>query len=356
MKKTIFLSLLFIFCLPFISQAGTLQFSAWVPYWKKTVASAEATANLDKLTAILPFSYEVNNKGVIWDPMKINQEPWTILLASARAKKIKILTSIAWTDKTAIQKTLSTQKSRLAHIEQISDLVKANNFDGIDIDYENKSAKVFHTFAAFIRDLSKELKKNKKTLSCTLEPRLPPTSRFTTIPEEIKYANDYKLLNQYCDEVRLMTYDQMTADLLLNKRKKSLGLYAPVADADFVKKVVAYARQQISAKKIIVGVANYGYAWQVIDRGSYYEYKKLSALTYKNFMDLAGRTNSTPSRNAAGELSFSYQKDGQNRYAVLSDSVAIASKISLARKMGVKGVTLFKIDGESDPALWSVMK
>jgi len=345
--------------LPLASFGATikkLEFSAWVPYWKKTAATAEARANLSQLNTILPFSYEVNADGTIKDTMKIGQEPWVSLIASVRAKKVKIIPSIAWTDQTAISKVLSTQKSRLAHIKQITDLVNKSNFDGVDIDYENKSAKVFHTFTAFIRDLSRELKKNKKTLSCTLEARLPPTSRFANVPEEIKYANDYKTLNQYCDEVRLMTYDQMTADLLLNKKKKSLGLYAPVADADFVKKVVAYARHEISVKKIIIGVANYGYAWQVTDKGTYYNYRKLSALTYKNFMDLASSTGSTPVRNTAGELSFSYVKENQNRYAVISDSVAIASKIKLAKSMGVKGVTLFKIDGESDPNLWSVFK
>lgn len=354
MKKIIIIFALVF--LPLVSQAKALEFSAWVPYWKKTAASAEAKANLGQLNTILPFSYEVKTDGTIWDPMKINQEPWASLLSEARAKKIKIIPSILWTNNTAISKTLSTQKSRLAHIKQISDLVKANNFDGIDIDYENKSATVFHTFAAFIRDLSRELHKNKKTLSCTLEPRLPPTSRFVKVPEEIQYANDYATLNKYCDEVRLMAYDQMTADLLLNKRKKSLGLYAPVADIDFVKKVVAYAHQQISYNKIIVGVVNYGYAWQVIDKGTYYDYKKLSALSYKTFMDLANSTGSTPVRNSAGELSFSYTKEGQNRYAVISDSVAIASKIKLARNLGVKGVTLFKVDGESDANLWGVLK
>ena len=356
MKKA--LIILILFAIPVISLAktATLQYSVWVPYWKKTAAVAETQANLSKLTAILPFSYEVNPNGTIKDTMKINVAPWVSLIKSARAKKIKIIPTIMWSDQAAIGKNLSTQKLRLAHIKRISDLVKANNFDGIDIDYENKSASVFHTFAAFIRDLSKELHKNKKTLSCTLEPRLPPTSRFAKVPEEIQYANDYKILNQYCDEVRLMAYDQMTADILLNKRNKSLGLYTPVADVNFVRKVVAYARQQISANKIIIGVANYGYAYQVIDKGTYYDYKKLSALSYKTFTDLAVSTGSTPTRNAAGELSFSYVKEGQNRFAVISDSVAISQKIALAKQLGVKGVTLFKIDGESETTLWSVFK
>jgi spore germination protein YaaH len=373
-KALLFLVIIF---LPLISQAKALEFSAWVPYWKKTAAVAETQVNLNKLTTIMPFSYEVKADGTVWDPMKITKEPWPSLLAQARTQKVKIVPSILWNDGTAIQKVLATKKTRDAHIKQINDLVRNNNYSGIDIDYEGKTVKSFNTFSAFIRDLSTALHQDtnrtgKKILSCTIEPRLPPTSRFLKVPEEIEYANNYIQLNKYCDEVRLMAYDQMTADILLNKRKKSLGLpgqagyYTPVADLDFVKKVVAYASHEINPAKIVLGVANYGYAYQVIDKGTYYDYKKLSALSYKTFTDLAKSTGSTPTRNTAGELSFTYYKTipptpssgetKQTRFAVLSDSVAIASKIKLAKNLGLKGVALFKIDGESDPNLWGVLK
>ncbi|MFA6476025.1 MAG: glycosyl hydrolase family 18 protein [Candidatus Paceibacterota bacterium] len=354
MKKVLFL--LLILSLPVISQAKALEFSAWVPYWKKTAASAETTAHLNQLASISPFSYEVKANGVIWDPMKVSQEPWVSLLSSARAKKVKIIPTIMWNDGQAIQKTMATKKNRDAHIKQIVDIVNTKNYAGIDIDYEGKTTAVFKTFGLFLKDLSTQLHKNKKVLVCTVEPRLPPSSRFLNIPEEIEYANDYKMINTYCDEVRLMAYDQMTADIILNRRNKSAGLYTPVADISFVKKVVAYAHQQISYNKIVLSVANYGYAYQVIDKGTFYDYKKLSALSYKTFMELAQSTNSTPVRNSAGELAFAYTKEGQNRYAVLSDSVAIATKVKLAKNLGLKGVALFKVDGESDPNLWTVLK
>ncbi len=359
MKKAFFV--LLILLIPVVSQAKTLEFSAWVPYWKKTMAVAETQANLSKLNTIMPFSYEVKSDGTVWDAMKINQTPWPDLLIKARAKKIKIIPSILWTDGQAIQKVLATKKSRDAHIKQISDLVKNNNFNGIDIDYESKTVGSFNTFSVFIRDLARELSKNpdrtgKKILSCTIEPRLPPSSRFLAIPTEIQYANDYLKLNQYCDEIRIMAYDQMAVDIKLNQRKRQGDFYAPVADFDFVKKEVAYASHQIKPSKIVLGVANYGYEYQIIDQVKFYDYKKLRALTYESFMALAVSVEATPIRNNAGELSFIYQKDGQTRFVVLSDSVAIASKIKLAKNLGLKGIALFKIDGESDPNLWAVIK
>ena len=39
-----------------------------------------------------------------------------------------------------------------------------------------------------------------------------------------------------------------------------------------------------------------------------------------------------------------------------SDAQAIKQKVNLARKLGVRGVAIFKLDGSADPQTWSVLK
>lgn len=356
MKKILILLILFIIPTISLAKTTTLQYAVWIPYWKKTVAVPEAQANIKKLAVVSPFSYEVNADGTIKDTMKIGAEPWVSFLAVAKTNKVKIIPTVAWFNGEASLKILSKKTTRDAHIKAISKIVNTNGFAGIDIDYENKKVEGFNSFGLFLRDLSKELKKTKKTLVCTIEPRLPPTSRFIMVPEEIEYANDYKRINQYCDEVRIMAYDQTTVDVKLNQTKRLGGFYAPVADVDFVKKVVVYMGIQISRSKMVLGVANYGYEYEITDKRTFYDYTKLRSLSYKTAMDLAKSVGVTPTRNNAGELSFTYQKDGKTRLVWFSDSVAIAQKIALAKQYGLKGVAMFRVDGESEANLWSVFK
>jgi hypothetical protein len=43
------------------------------------------------------------------------------------------------------------------------------------------------------------------------------------------------------------------------------------------------------------------------------------------------------------------------RYLVWSDAQAIKDKVDLAKRLGVRGVAIFKIDGGEDPGLWNVL-
>ena len=163
-----------------------------------------------------------------------------------------------------------------------------------------------------------------------------------------------------------MAYDQIGGDVKLSN-ENSTTLYRPVSDINWVEKVLTLTLRDIPAKKIVVGVATYGYKYEVTrDATGYISYRRIGSMNYFYADELAKNLNITPLRNIAGELSFSYSTstDLSNKtpgttkeYLVwYSDSVAIADKIRLAKLYNLGGVAIFKIDGANDPKLWDILK
>lgn len=351
--------------------------AVWIPYWRKTEGASSTLQNLDKVTQISPFAYELQADGTIKNALKIEEEPWPTLIAEAKKKKVKIYPSIlsypsTAEGKKAVLALLSDKKKRQSHVKAIVALVKTNKFDGIDIDYEAKVAETKPYFAAFLTELSTALHKEKKQLICTVEPRTPPDSRYATTSKEVlskvEYANDYKVIGKACDQVRIMAYDQSTDDAKLVNQNKVVGnLYAPVADIEWVKKVVTVALWDIPAKKIIIGVPTYGYKYELIySTSTTPRYSRVGSMNFNYADELAQSLRLTPTRNSAGELHFTYATStgingeylgGLKQYLVwYSDAGAVADKIKLAKLYKLGGVALFKVDGGNDPKIFGVLK
>ena len=389
-KFIIFAIIAFLALSPALISAATKKtfyYAGWIPFWKQQTGAHELSLNLTKLGGISPFSYEVKSNGTLVDKMKINEGFWPGWLSAVRDLNIKIIPTIAWFDGDGIDTMLSNKKKRIAHENAITKLVKDQKFDGIDIDYESKLAETNSYFSLFIEGLAIRLHPLKKILSCTIEPRIPASSRYsqTNSPEDYKYANDYKTLNKFCDEVRIMAYDQGLIDIKLDVEKGDGKLYAPVADVDWVKKILDEAVKTINPKKIMLGVPTYGYEYQVKWDNGVLVYERLRSHTYNQAIERASSTGSTPLRNSAGELSFTYststwvggvslslnfivasnQKPAELaslssssvlRYVSFSDAYAISQKIALAKKMELRGVVFSKFDGEQDPLIWQKLK
>lgn len=350
----------------------------WIPYWRKHEGASSTLANLDKVTQISPFAYELQIDGTIKDALKAGEEPWTTLIAEARKKKIKIYPSIlsyaqTKTEQQGVYLLLAQKKKRQQHVKDIVALVKKNRFDGIDIDYENKLADSKPYFSIFLQELGTALRKDGKKLICTIEARTPPESKYGTTSKEIlsrvEYANDYKMIGKACDQVRIMAYDQGLDDANLVNQNKVVGnIYRPVADIEWVEKIMTLALEEIPAKKLVMGVPTYGYKYEILPATatSGPAYPRIGAMTFNYIDELVKMMGVAPIRNSAGELHFTYSTSTgvhgehfgsfRNFLVWYSDAYAVADKIRLAKLYRLAGVAVFKIDGGQDPLLWGMMK
>ena len=366
---------------PAFAAQQSLKYGVWLPFWKAQDGAQDVSVNLDKLNEVSPFSYEIGAGGKIIDDANINNGSWDGWFSAARALGAKIIPTVAWFDGDAMYALLSSTKARQAHENAITALAKSRKFDGIDIDYENKTPNIKPFFSLFIEGLANRLHAVKKTLTCTIEPRTPPADIWATPPDPLPYADDYTVLNKYCDEIRVMAYDQGTIDLALDAEKGSSTLYAPVADPAWVARVLRNMLKTINPKKVMLGIPTYGYEYQVSWTDGETTYERVRSFTFQEAMDRSDIEGIAPVRDSADELSYTYQTstyvptipatltwyvsstkpqmldavpaDATNTMFVsFSDAQSALDKINLAKKYGLRGVMFFKADGELDPAIW----
>ena len=358
-------------------------YGAWVPYWTSTAGEQQIAVNLDSLNEVSPFSYEIVSGGAILDDLKIGSGVWNGWISAVKSANVKVIPTIAWFDSTGIYNLLSVSKTRQAEEDSIAALVKNNNFDGIDIDFEAMSPATRPYYSLFIEGLVQRLHPAGEKLTCTVVPRDDPSSIYVVVPKTLNYAENYSVLNQYCDEVRLMAYDQGTTDLKLDATKGGNGtLYAPTADPDWVTKIVQYAIQYINPKKVMLGVPTYGYEYEVSWSNNVTTYQEVRAWDYFGAMDRADSLGIAPVRDNAGELSFTFTSStyiqepqilttyvSSTEPAVLltthdpnasttffvsfPDAVSELQKVTVAKKYGLRGVMFFKADGDIDPSIWN---
>ena len=360
-------------------------YGVWLPFWKDQAGAQEIAINLDRLHEVSPFSYSIRGAGTLSDDLDIDSGKWDGWFSAVHDGGLKIIPTIAWFDGPSIYNLLSNTKKRLAHEDMVAALVRSKGFDGIDIDYESMTTSTKPYYSLLLKGLAIRLHPMKKTLTCTVVPRTPVSSLYESDPlPDVQYAEDYRALNQYCDEVRIMAYDQGTIDIKLDNTKGNGRLYAPTADPAWVEKVIKETLKYVSAKKVMLGIPTYGYEYEVAWNMGATTYSRVRSFTYSQAMDRADQLGVAPFRNNAGELSFSFASTthvnvgpaltaivastvpselavsnpaAPNTFFVsFSDASSTADKIKLAKKYGLRGAMLFKADGEMDPATWAMMK
>lgn len=380
-----------IFAFAASSNDTNLEVAGWIPYWNDSRGIKDATKNIKKIDMVYPFSFEIQSDGTLKDKAGMDAKEWKKFLKMAQGKGVKVVPSIIWFDGGEIHANLSYPQLREKHIEEIMEMVDDGNFDGVNIDYESKLSSTKDHFSAFLTELKEELG-DDRILSCTIEARTPPESLYKDVPKVLLYANDFKVIGEVCDTVEIMAYDQQRADLKLNESKSGTP-YMPVADVDWVEKVVKLALKDIPEEKIMLGIPTYGHHYEVTVGPNWYKnYRKIGALNVPDILDVAKDYKVKGSRNKAGEMSYTYipksstvvfpknlvipkktpigetvaakalalaNKTGQEvkfNMAWYSDAGAMGDKIKLAKEYDLRGVAFFKFDGEEDKNVWKLLK
>lgn len=376
------------FLVPAVAQGANQEVGVWIPWWTEVAGAESALDNIRDIDIIYPFVFEVNSDGSLENKVDFKDDHWDDLFDEADDRRVDIIPTIAWFDGQAIHDVLSDRDSRDEHVDEIVAMVKKYRFDGVNIDYESKLSETIDDYSLFLKELEKAL--GTRDLTCTIEARTPPDSLWKNPPKVIDYANDYSEMNKHCDWVEIMAYDQQRADLKLNDERRGVP-YMPVADTDWVEKVIKLAIKDIDKDKIMLGVATYGRAWDITVASEWYkDYKRVASLNHPRILELTEKYDSPIGRTDGGEAVISYfpedspwkvlnalptPKDTPKgfeaaakalmvatyadieipvRFITWSDAHAIEEKMDLVDKYDLKGTAVFKVDGEEDEEMWKL--
>ena len=361
---------------------------AWVPWFGGEAAPKSALENIEDIDVLYPFTFEVTANGIPVNKVDFSDDEWEDLFDEARERDVPIIPSIAWFDGAAMDQVLGNKAWRSIHVQLIALYAQLYDVDGINIDYEQKQASTKDDFSLFLKELNKAL--GDKTLTCTVEARMSPERRYRNVPAVIEYANDYEEMNKYCDWIEIMAYDQQRADIILNSERQGVP-YNPVADTEWVEHVVELALEDFDKEKVMLGVATYGRAWDVTVASEWYkDYTKVATLNNPRIQELSKIYDSPIGRTEGGEAVITYFPEDSVwkifnqlptpegtpkgfeaaakallvatvadveipvRMVTWSDAKAIEDKVELAEKYDLKGVAVFKVDGEEDEDMWKL--
>ena len=388
-KKLFILGFIVLFAFPYGAEAKYGgEVAGWVPWFGGEEAAQAAEKRLRDLDTLYLFVYEIDDQGKIVSKVDLKDGAWEDLIEEARDQRVDIIPTIAWFDGEAIHETLSNRRDRRALVRDIDDLVDDNNYDGVDIDFEQKKGETIDYFSTFLEELEDKL--GRDDLVCTIEARMEPEHRWRDVPSKIEYANDYKKINKHCDRIQIMAYDQQRADIVINELRRGVP-YAPVADKIWVEHVLEVALEDFDEDKVMLGVPTYGRAWDVTVAPDWYrDYKRVASLNHKRILELSDKYDAPIGRSEGGEGVISYfpedsiykvlnalpvpegtpkgfeaaakalffaTRTGMEvpvRFVTWSDAPAIEDKVKLAEKYSLKGISIFKIDGEEDPDIWKL--
>lgn len=225
-------------------------------------------------------------------------------------------------DGDAIHKLLHDIPLQNRFINNLIKSLKKYDFHGVNIDFEEIKEKTDRPLTAFQKNLYEKLHAQNLIVSQDISPD----------------NEDYNLsvLEKYNDYIFVMAYDQ-------HSENSNPG---DVSHQEWVEEQLDKICQKISANKVILALACYGYDWPDQNIGK--------TITYQQAIANANRYNGKIHYNpASANLNYSYTDESNvNHQVFFTDAATNFNLIRKADDWEVAGIAIWRI-GAEDPRLWS---
>jgi spore germination protein len=309
---------------------------ASLPYWSIGQDTDAVLANRNDINEVSPWIYGLGRHGQIILDSGIDAASLEADLSRLRARGLPVVPTLANVDAqgnfeySTVASVLHSPALARRQVGGIVALVDAHHYAGIDLDYENLQARDRQAFTAFVTGLAAALHAKGKILSVAL---FAKASDAGYAPRNV--AQDYAAIGRAADQVRLMGYDYHW----------DTSPPGPVAPIGWIRDVISYAKTQIPASKIILGIPEYGYDWS----GGFG-----TGISWLQALQRSRQYHAPPHYDASSQSPwFTYADASQHRHTVwFENAESTQAKLDVAQ--GIGGVYLW-LYSEPDPGTWSVL-
>jgi spore germination protein YaaH len=349
--------------------------TGWIPYYSMKTALPDVLNNVDLIKEVMPFWYTLKFNGKTKEAYVADlyapanpSVPIAEPLTAMRNAGLSIIPTITdGTDKLVLAGLLKNPTSRTQIVNAVMNLVRTNNYDGIDLDFEGFAfvdgngtwTSTAPSWIAFVKELSAALHAEKKLLSVSTPYVLNPKDA-----QKGYYVYAWAAIASSIDKLRIMTYDYSVAKV------------GPLGPITWAERTVQYAVSIMPASKVFVGVPGYGRDWVTAVTGvcpanvvnTIKAGAKAATFVMRDAQALAATYGAVPTYDEKfGEMTFSYQKvyNGTtatglstsctaSRTAWYQDARGWALRAALVTKYRIGGITAWTFGMEEPLAMESI--
>jgi spore germination protein YaaH len=333
----------------------------YLPYW--TLNSYD-TSNLKHLSHLAYFSISLDSEGHVISDVglaRLNSPRTKHIFDQATSLDIHKILTITILNFDTIEQLLNNQASMDRAIKSIIDITKTYDFVGINIDFEAKnqfSSSTRDSFTTFMRNLDRQCKNSIPNCQLSVAIYANPNSQNQLWDHQSLAFLDYIIVMAY-DYHRASSNFSGPVSPLRGKCHTEFGIDCLSQD---ISHNIASQTQYYPTRKLVLGIAFYGYQWQTASHnpisntypktGKTLQYKQVSSLVQTD----QGNTQYFFSHTFLTPYLIT-QKDDKTYITHFEDSTSIGLKIDLVKQARLGGVAIWALGFEGqDQEVWRTIE
>lgn len=276
---------------------------------------------LPYVTYLTPFTFGIERDGALVDL----DDPTLIAMAreagTGALMHLSTLTDEGNFSNELAHLVLTNPSIQGVLIDNILDTIQTRGYTGLDVDFEFVFPEDEAAYAAFIRRLRERLKPLGYPVVVALAPKTSANQRGL-----LYEGHNYRALGEAADELLLMTYEW----------GYTYGPPMAVAPLPNVRRVVEYAITEIPAKKLWLGIPNYGYDWTLpFVQGE----SKATSISNQYAVSLARRYGATIQYSDYAQAPWFryFDENGKEHEVWFEDARSMKAKLALIPEYGMIG-------------------